>query len=75
MLQLVYNVIASNIVDSSSFGLVINDCISLMQEIPRCTVSHVRRSANHVAHTLARVFGYLSRLGEWYVTPLIYVLE
>ena len=35
------------------FGSAIDDCNNLLQIMPHCRVSFVRRSANRVAHALA----------------------
>ena len=41
-------------VNDACFGLIIADCISLLKEIPNCSISFVRTLANQVAHVLAR---------------------
>ena len=39
-------------VDDACFDFIIADCISLLKEIPNCSVSFVRRSTNQVTHVL-----------------------
>ncbi|XVF61159.1 hypothetical protein PTKIN_Ptkin08bG0107200 [Pterospermum kingtungense] len=48
--------IRNNVVDDSIVGMVISNCISLVKEIPNCTICFVRRTTNQVAHTLAKAF-------------------
>jgi ribonuclease HI len=40
--------------NNTEFGIVINLCRSLLNLIPNCKVSHIRRQANRVAHSLAQ---------------------
>ena len=49
---------------SSSAGLIINDCKSLIQSIMGCYIVHIRRSANDAAHCLAKSAASGSVLGE-----------
>ena len=51
--------------DVSPFGLVISNCKCYCNEINGCQISHVRNSANHVAHVLAREADSLSRSLVW----------
>ena len=39
-------------VDDACFGLISADYISLLKELPDCSVSFVRKLANQVAHVL-----------------------
>lgn len=53
----------------SSFGLTIADCKSLPSEIPTVSLQFVRRSANSVAHVLARATHSLLDSGSWVQIP------
>lgn len=44
----------STVTLSSPFGLVISDCKQLMQDVENAEFCFVKRSANRVAHCLAR---------------------
>ncbi|XP_031131672.1 uncharacterized protein LOC116033057 [Ipomoea triloba] len=55
--------------DYSHVGLVIQQCRIIACDIGNTVVRHVRRSANHVAHVLARAAGSSSVLGEWVSSP------
>ncbi|XP_073120315.1 uncharacterized protein [Henckelia pumila] len=46
--------------DDSYVGLIIEDCRFLALELKSCSFAFVRRSANQVAHSLARAAGSLS---------------
>lgn len=59
----VANAIKNGSFDSSCFGLVISDYVSLIREIPVCQVSFVKRLANHVAYVLTKAFDLMSGLG------------
>ena len=50
-------------IDDVCFGLIIAYCISILKEIPNCSVSFVRKSANQVAHVLARAYVSMFGLG------------
>ena len=49
----------------SAVGLVIEDCKRQLGEIPECTTSFIRRSANSVAHTLAMAARSPTDCGLW----------
>ncbi|KAH9761073.1 putative reverse transcriptase/RNA-dependent DNA polymerase [Citrus sinensis] len=53
----------------NGFGLLIDDCRALAQSLGDVTFSFVRRSANSAAHSVTRVGGFLSGLGEWRLIP------
>ena len=62
--------INSSLMSNLVVGLIVDDCKSLVQEINECVVHFVRRSANSVAHLLARVMGYIPSFREWeYIPP------
>ena len=48
----------------SYFGMIINDYKSLANEIIGCRFSYARRSANRVAHALAKAASFLFDLGS-----------
>ena len=62
----------------SFFGTIVGDCVHLLKHINQVLIQFVFRSANSVAHELARATYSMSDRGEWYVTPpnfLSHVLE
>lgn len=62
----------SSALDLSSSGLLVSDCKSIVKDITSCKVVFIRRSANIVAHTLARAALSMSGHEEWIgVPPLI----
>ena len=65
----VINTIKHCKVDDAYFGLIIADFISLLKEIPNCSISFVRRSAKQVAHVLARATISMSGLGVLNLDP------
>ncbi|XP_043807328.1 uncharacterized protein LOC122721971 [Manihot esculenta] len=58
--ELVVNALNSPHFDSSYFELMINDCKALFHELQYVSFAFVRRSANQVAHTVARAVGSMS---------------
>lgn len=60
----VFNAISNNTVYPNGFGLVIDGCRALARSIGEVTFSFVRRSANTVAHIIARVGGSMSGPSE-----------
>ncbi|CAI9777924.1 unnamed protein product [Fraxinus pennsylvanica] len=68
---LVYNALQQNKVDNSYFGLLIEDCRLLASDMPNIKFSWVRRSANQVAHILAKAASSFHDTIEWsYFSPL-----
>ena len=61
--------------DLSSVGLVINDCKSLAKGFNHCVFSFVRRSANGVAHCLARAASSVSGRACWMFHPLTFIYD
>lgn len=59
----------SKMLDSSYFGSIIDDCRSIVKDLGSCSVYFIRRSANSVAHALAREAGSLSDRKEWCDVP------
>lgn len=49
----------------SYFAIIVGDCIDLFHPFDEVIVSFAHRSANGVAHTLARVAYYMSVFREW----------
>ncbi|XP_073130840.1 uncharacterized protein [Henckelia pumila] len=58
--KIVIDALNSSVSDHSSLGLLIEDCKLLVEEFQSCLFYFVRRSANQVAHALARAVGSLS---------------
>ena len=52
--------------DKSYFGNIIDDCKILSKDLGVCLFKFVRRSANQVAHTLAKATGSMSDRGVWF---------
>ena len=71
----VINAIKHCKVDDACFGLIIADCISLLKEIPNCSVSFVRRSTKQVAYVLARASVSMSGLGVWHLDPPALIVD
>ncbi|XP_019160107.1 PREDICTED: uncharacterized protein LOC109156727 [Ipomoea nil] len=63
------NRFVSSSLDLSYVGLVVKQCRSIANDIRNVSVHHVKRSANHVAHVLARVTGSSPVLGSWFSVP------
>lgn len=60
------------------FGTLVSDCVYLLKHISPVLVRFSYRSANTVAHELARAAYSMSDIGEWYVIPpnfISHVLE
>lgn len=55
--------------DFSYIGLIIKQCRLIARDIGDTVVCHVKRSANHVAHVLARAGGSFPVLTEWDTVP------
>lgn len=53
----------------SYVGLVVKQCCVIVRDIRNVFVRHFRRSANHVAHVLARTTGSLFVIGSWVSSP------
>ncbi|XP_074377753.1 uncharacterized protein LOC141719275 [Apium graveolens] len=51
------------------FGTIVLDCIHIMKHIDHVLVDFAYRSANTVAHELAKSTYSMSDVGEWHVTP------
>ncbi|KAG8638764.1 hypothetical protein MANES_14G060250v8 [Manihot esculenta] len=67
--ELIVNALNSPHTDSSYFELMINDCKALLQELQYVSFAFVRRSANQVAHTVARAASSMSDF-DWVCPPL-----
>lgn len=55
----------NSVEDTSSIGLVVDDCKALIGAIDHCEVRFVYRSANDVAHSIARAARSTSGWHEW----------
>lgn len=55
------------------FGALVGDCLHLLKHINPVLVVFAYRSTNRVAHALAKASYSLSDLGEWYVTPPMFL--
>ncbi|KAM7472433.1 hypothetical protein LguiA_010616 [Lonicera macranthoides] len=61
--------------DFSRVGLIINDCKSLVKGFNQCVFSFVRRSANSVAHSLARAANSVSGRVSWMSHPPLFISD
>lgn len=68
-LTVVKALLSSSTSDFSSFGSLVDDCKSLIAEMNSVSVSFVPRSANSVAHLIARAASTISDRMEWLSTP------
>lgn len=59
-LKLVIRALKSSKEDCSCFGLVVEDCKALISGLNQCQVNFVYRSANAVAHSIARAAASVS---------------
>ena len=50
---------------NSYVGLIVRDCKCLLDGLRGCSIAHVHRSANQVAHCLTKVSVSKFGLGEW----------
>ncbi|CAI9760115.1 unnamed protein product [Fraxinus pennsylvanica] len=66
---LVYNALQSEGIDNSYFGILTEECRLLAREFPHLKFRWVRRSANQVAHTLAKTAESLHAIVEWFYFP------
>ncbi|KAL6564457.1 hypothetical protein OROMI_015907 [Orobanche minor] len=55
--------------DLSPYFAIVRDCIGLLNELANCSITFVRRSANMVAHYLARSVSTLCNRGVWFDVP------
>ncbi|KAM7525060.1 hypothetical protein LguiA_014962 [Lonicera macranthoides] len=53
--------------DSSSLGIVLDDCKALLRDLDLCNVSFIYRSANSVAHSLAKAASSMPDHKVWEV--------
>lgn len=63
----------SNSKDSSYLGAIIEDCHSIVKDLGSYSVYFIRRSANTVAHVLARETGSMSEWKEWCDVPFFLI--
>ena len=68
-LTVVKALLSSSTSDFSSFGSLVDNCKSLIAEMNSVSVSFVPRSANSVAHLIARAASTISDRMEWLSTP------
>ena len=57
------------------FGLIIEDCRTLVKSIGEVQFSFVRRSANFAAHSVARAASSLLGSQEWNIIPPLWLLN
>ena len=69
----VFHALINSNMDFSYAGSIIDDCKILAQDLFDCSFAFVKRSANQVAHTLARVTGSMSDLGEWFLDYPLFI--
>ncbi|XP_019191037.1 PREDICTED: uncharacterized protein LOC109185555 [Ipomoea nil] len=63
------NAFNSSSFDLSYVGLIVKQCLSIPRDIGNVSITHVRRSANCVAHELARATGSTAVSGVWIDIP------
>ncbi|KAL9426929.1 hypothetical protein AB3S75_033667 [Citrus x aurantiifolia] len=71
----VFKALSENHSNPNGFGLIIEECRFLMQNLREVQFSFVRRSANAAAHSVARVGGSKSDPSEWRVAPPRWLLQ
>ena len=71
----VFKALTENLSSPNGFGLIIEECRFLAQELGEVQFSFVRRSANVAAHRVARVGGSLSGPSEWSAVPPRWLLN
>ena len=54
---------------SSTVGLILQECVYLLNSLNGCAIIFVNRSVNQATHELAKVVVSLFDLGEWSCTP------
>ena len=64
-----FNALHDSVAYSNGFGTIITNCRALAHSLGEFVFSFVRRSANTIAHTIARVESYLSDPEEWRHVP------
>lgn len=57
------------------FGTIVGDCIQLLKHINPVLVKFVYRSANSVAHELAKAAYSMSEIGEWHDIPPAFIMH
>ena len=67
--QLLVRAINTLIFYSSTVGLILQDCMYLLNNLNGCAIAFANRSTNQAAHELSKVAVSLSDLGEWSCTP------
>ena len=72
---LIVQALSSSTLDNSVFGIIISDCKFLLNEINQCKVLHTKRSANRVAHFIARASVSQSDLIEWLVNAPLFIAD
>ncbi|KAL2493724.1 uncharacterized protein Fot_37481 [Forsythia ovata] len=59
--------------DNSYFGILIEECRFLARDLPNLKFNWVRRSANQVAHTLAKTASSLHGVADWSHSPPLFI--
>ena len=61
--------------DYSYFGALVDDCKILSKDLSECSFEFAKRSANCVAHVLARAAGSRTDRGEWLYNPPSFIFH
>lgn len=67
--QLIVNAINNSEDMLSYFGIIIDDCKSLLSSLDKVKIMYIPRSANIVAYELAKIAGFMSGRVEWGCVP------
>ena len=73
--QLFFNALTNSSNAGSPFDMLVQDCKVLYANSHNIVFSLVRRSANSIAHLVAKVSGSLSGPRVWNAIPHIFVLN
>ncbi|KAJ8623633.1 hypothetical protein MRB53_032163 [Persea americana] len=68
--KLVVDAVLANVLDMSEFGIIISNCVSLVNLAHGFSVQFVKRQANGVAHALARASCMHASPCTWQVPPV-----
>ena len=71
----VFKALTKNQSSPNGFGLIIEECRFLAQNLGEMKFSFASRSANTAAHSVARVGGSMSGSREWTVAPSRWLLK
>ena len=65
----------NSVSDHSYYGVLVDDCKILSKDLSECLFVFAKRSANHVAHVLARAVGSTTDRGVWLYNPPSFIFE